>query len=35
MLKDHVRRMRGQKDASSPVSVGSHEDKLSGGADAR
>jgi len=29
MLKQLVRRMRGQKDAPSPVYVGSHEDKLS------
>jgi len=30
MLKELVRRMRGQKDVPSPVYVGSHEDKLSG-----
>ena len=30
MLNELVRRMRGQKEASPPVYVGSHEDKLSG-----
>jgi hypothetical protein len=29
MLKELMRRIRGQKDASRPVYVGSHEDKLS------
>jgi hypothetical protein len=30
MLKDLVRRIRGQKGDPSPVYVGSHEDKLAG-----
>jgi hypothetical protein len=29
MLKDLVRRIRGQKDASAPVQAGSHDDKMS------
>jgi hypothetical protein len=29
MLKELVRRIRGQKNASAPVQVGSHDDKMS------